>query len=77
MWRRFEFHRNVANSGSVRSANGLRRYTSSVLYAPSADSTMALSYESPTVPSSRISEIERGARNLPELKQRVQTLDNV
>lgn len=38
---------------------------------------MALSYESPTVPSSRISEIERGARNLPELKQRVQTLDNV
>ena len=37
---------------------------------------MALSYESPTVPSSRISEIERGARNLPELKQRAQTLDN-
>ncbi|AGH41020.1 hypothetical protein D805_0753 [Bifidobacterium thermophilum RBL67] len=35
------------------------------------------SYESPTVPSSRISEIERGARNLPELKQRAQTLDNV
>lgn len=29
------------------------------------------------VPSSRISEIERGARNLPEPKQRVQTLDNV
>lgn len=38
---------------------------------------MALSYESPTVPSSRISEIERGAQNLPELKQRAQTLDNV
>jgi len=56
---------------------GLRRRTSSVLHAPSADSAMTLSYESPTVPSSRISEIERGAWNLPEPKQRVQTLDNV
>jgi len=55
----------------------LARHTSSVSYAPSADSAMALSYESPTVPSSRISEIERGAQNLPEPKQRVQTLDNV
>ena len=32
-----------------RSAKGLR-HTSSVLYAPSALSAMALSYESPTVP---------------------------
>ena len=51
---RFEFHhethRNVANSGSARSANGLRRHTSSVLYVSSAYSAMALSYESPTVP---------------------------
>jgi len=29
------------------------------------------------VPSSRINEIERGARNLPGLKQRIQTLGNV
>ena len=29
------------------------------------------------MPSSRINEVERGAWNLPELKQRVQTLDNV
>ena len=47
---RHETHRNVANSRSFRSAKGLRRHTSSVLYAPSALSAMALSYESPTVP---------------------------
>lgn len=46
---RHETHRNVANSRSFRSAKGLRRHTSSVLYAPSALSAMALSYESPTV----------------------------
>ena len=48
---RHETHRNVANSRSFRSAKGLRRHTSSVLYAPSALSAMALSYESPTVPA--------------------------
>ena len=47
---RHETHRNVANSRPFRSAKGLRRHTSSVLYAPSALSAMALSYESPTVP---------------------------
>ena len=47
---RHETHRNVANSRSFRSAKGLRRHTSSVLYAPSALSAMALSHESPTVP---------------------------
>ena len=47
---RHETHRNVANSRSLKSWKGLRRQTSSVLYAPSALSAMALSYESPTVP---------------------------
>ena len=47
---RHETHRNVANSRPFRSAKGLRRHTSSVLYAPSALSAMALSYGSPTVP---------------------------
>ena len=47
---RHETHRNVANSRSLKSRKGLRRQTSSVLYAPSALSAMALSYESPTVP---------------------------
>ena len=46
---RHETHRNVAKSRYFRSAKGLRRHTSSVLYAPSALSAMALSYESPTV----------------------------
>ena len=47
---RHETHRNVADSRSLESWKGLRRQTSSVLYAPSALSAMALSYESPTVP---------------------------
>ena len=47
---RHETHRNVASSRSLKSWKGLRRQTSSVLYAPSALSAMALSYESPTVP---------------------------
>ena len=47
---RHETHRNVADSRSLKSWKGLRRQTSSVLYAPSALSAMALSYESPTVP---------------------------
>ena len=47
---RHETHRNVADSRSLDSWKGLRRQTSSVLYAPSALSAMALSYESPTVP---------------------------
>ena len=47
---RHETHRNVASSSSARSRKGWRRQTSSVLYAPSALSAMALSYESPTVP---------------------------
>ena len=47
---RHETHRNVANSRSLKSWKGLRRQTSSVLYAPSALSAMTLSYESPTVP---------------------------
>ena len=47
---RHETHRNVANSRSLKSWKGLRRQTSSVLYAPSALSAMALPYESPTVP---------------------------
>ena len=46
---RHETHRNVANSRSLKSWKGLRRQTGSVLYAPSALSAMALSYESPTV----------------------------
>ena len=48
---RHETHRNVANSRSLKSWKGLRRQTSSVLYAPSALPAMALSYESPTVPA--------------------------
>ena len=40
---RHETHRNVASSRSPTSRNGLRRQTSPVLYAPSADSAMALS----------------------------------
>ena len=48
---RHETHRNVANSRSLKSRKGLRRQTSSVLYAPSALPAMALSYESPTVPA--------------------------
>ena len=47
---RHETHRNVADSRSLESRKGLRRQTSSVLYAPSALSAMALPYESPTVP---------------------------
>lgn len=47
---RHETHRNVASSRSLKSWKGLRRQTSSVLYAPSALSAMALSYELPTVP---------------------------
>ena len=47
---RHETHRNVANSRSLKSWKGLRRQTSSVLYAPSALPAMALPYESPTVP---------------------------
>lgn len=47
---RHETHRNVASSRSLKSWKGLRRQTSSVLYAPSALSAMALSYEAPTVP---------------------------
>ena len=47
---RHETHRNVADSRSLESWKGLRRQTSSVLYAPSALSAMTLSYESPTVP---------------------------
>ena len=38
---RHETHRNVANSRSLKSWKGLRRQTSSVLYAPSALSAMA------------------------------------
>ena len=47
---RHETRRNVANSRSLKSRKGLRRQTSSVLYAPSALPAMALPYESPTVP---------------------------
>lgn len=47
---RRETRRNVAGSGSLGSWKGLRRQTRPVLYAPSADSAMALSRESPTVP---------------------------
>ncbi len=47
---RHETHRNVADSRSLESRKGLRRQTSSVLYALSALSAMALPYESPTVP---------------------------
>ena len=47
---RHETHRNVANSSSARSRKGLSCQTSSVLYAPSVLSAMALSYEAPTVP---------------------------
>ena len=47
---RHETHRNVADSRSLESRKGLRRQTSSVLYAPLTLSAMALPYESPTVP---------------------------
>lgn len=48
---RHETRRNVADSRSLKSRKGLRRQTSSVLYAPSALPAMALPYESPTVPA--------------------------